>query len=69
MVHIHHGILLSHKKNTFELVLIRWMNLEPVIQRSESERENKDHILMHIYGIYEDGADDPMCRAAMEMQR
>jgi len=27
------------KKNIFESVLMRWMNLEPVIQRSKSERE------------------------------
>ena len=31
VVHIHNGILLSHKRNTFESVLIRWMNLEPII--------------------------------------
>ena len=55
---------------TFELVLIRWMNLEPVIQSEVSQKEkNKYHILMHIYGIYKDGADDPMWRAAIEMQR
>ena len=29
MVYIHNGILLSHKRNTFESVLMRWMNLEP----------------------------------------
>ena len=27
------------KRNSFESVLMRWMNLEPVIQRSQSERE------------------------------
>ena len=27
------------KRNTFVSVLLRWMNLEPVIQRSKSERE------------------------------
>ena len=32
MVHIYNGILLSHKRNKFESVLVRWMNLEPVIQ-------------------------------------
>ena len=50
MVHIHNGILLSHKKNTFESVLMRWMNLEPIIQ-SEVRKKDKYHILMHIYGI------------------
>ena len=52
MVYIHSGILLSHKKNEFESVLVRWMNLEPVIQSEVSQKEkNKYHILMHIYGI------------------
>ena len=32
VVHIHHGILLSIKKNSFESVLMRWMKLEPIIQ-------------------------------------
>ena len=35
VVHIHNGMLLSHKKNIFESVLMRWMNLE----WSKSERE------------------------------
>ena len=37
------------KRNTFESVL-RWMNLEPIIQ-SEVTQKEKEHILMHIYGI------------------
>ena len=40
------------KKNEFESVLVRWMNLEPIIQSEVSQKEkNKRHILMHIYGI------------------
>ena len=38
------------KRNTFESVLKRWMNLEPTIQ-SEVSQKDKYHILMHIYGI------------------
>ena len=40
------------KRNTFESVPMRWMNLEPVIQ-SEVSRKEKDNycIPMHIYGI------------------
>ena len=40
------------EKNTFELILMRWMKLEPVIQ-SEVNQKDKDKycILMHIYGI------------------
>ena len=40
------------KRNASESVLMRWMNLDPIIQ-SEVSQEEKDkyHILMHIYGI------------------
>ena len=40
------------KRNAFESVLMRWMNLEPIIQSKVSQKEkDKDHILTHIYGI------------------
>ena len=40
------------KRNTFESVLMRWMNLKPIIQSEISQKErDKYHILMHIYGI------------------
>ena len=52
VVHRHNEILLSHKKNAFESVLMRWMNLEPIIQNEVSQKEkNKYHILMHVYRI------------------
>ena len=52
VVHIHNGILLSHKKNAFESVLLRWMNLEPIIQSEVSQKEkDKYHILTQIYGL------------------
>ena len=39
-------------ENASESVLMRWMNLEPVIQSEVSQKEkNKYCILMHIYGI------------------
>ena len=38
------------KRNAFEFVLMRWMNLEPIIQSDVSQKK-KYHILMHIYGI------------------
>ena len=38
------------KGNAFESVLIKWINLEPIIQ-SEVTQKEKEHILMHIYGI------------------
>ena len=39
------------KRNTFESVLMRWMNLEPIILREVSQKEKDKYILMHIYGI------------------
>ena len=40
------------KRNAFESVLIRWMNLEPIRQSEVRQKEKgKYHILMHIYGI------------------
>ena len=42
----------SIKKNAFESVLMRWMILEPIIQRGVSQKEKHQYsILMHIYGI------------------
>ena len=52
MVHIYNGILLNNKRNIFESVLMRWMNLEPIIQSEVSqEKKNKYRLLTHIYGI------------------
>ena len=40
------------KKNSFELVLMRWMKLEPIIQSEVSQKDKDQYsILMHIYGI------------------
>ena len=40
------------KSNAFESVLMRRMNLEPIIQSEVSQKEkDKYHILMPIYGI------------------
>ena len=40
------------KRNAFESVLVRWMNLKPIIQSEVSQKEkNKYHMLMPIYGI------------------
>ena len=36
--------------NAFELVLVRWMNLKPIIQSDISQKEkNKYHIYIYIY--------------------
>ena len=52
MVHIYNGILLSHKKNKFESVLVRWMNIEPITQSEVSQKEKDKYcILTNIYRI------------------
>ena len=49
------AILLSHK-NVFESVLMRWMNLEPIMQDEVSQKEKDKYcILIHIYGVQKDG--------------
>ena len=38
------------KRDAFESVLMRWMNLEPIIQSEVSQKKkDKYHILMYIY--------------------
>ena len=40
------------ERNTFESVLMKWMNLEPIIQSKVSQKEeDKYRILTHIYRI------------------
>ena len=40
------------ERNAFESVLMRQMNLEPIIQSEVSQKEkDKYHVLLHIYGI------------------
>ena len=52
VVNIHNGILLTHKRNTFESVLMRWMNLEPIVQSKVSQKEKDKYcILTHIQEI------------------
>ena len=64
VVHLYNGILVI-KKNRFESVLLRFVNLEPInTERSKKEK----NILMHIYGIQKNGIDEPICREGMETQ-
>ena len=40
------------KRNEIESFVVRWMDIETVIQSEVSEKEkNKYHMLTHIYGI------------------
>ena len=45
------------------------MKLEPIIESEVNQKEKYHYsILTHIYGIYKDGNDDPICKAAKETQ-
>ena len=51
VAHIYNGIL-TIKRNEIELFVVRWMDLESVIQSEVSQKEkNKYHMLTHKYGI------------------
>ena len=39
------------KRNTFKSVLMKWVNLEHIIQSELSQKEKNKYILTHIYGI------------------
>ena len=39
LVHIHNEYYSAIKTNTFESVLMRWMNLEPIIQSEVRKRK------------------------------
>ena len=55
------------KSKAFESVLMRWMNLKPIIQSEVSQKEkNKYRILTHIYRIWKNGTEELIYRAAME---
>ena len=52
VLYIHMEYYSTIRRNAFESVLMRWMNLEPIIQNEVSQKEkDKYHILTHIYRI------------------
>ena len=57
------------KRNAFESVLMRWMNLEPIIQSEVSQKQKDKYcILTHIYRIQKNGTKEFIYRATMEKQ-
>ena len=70
--HIYNGILLSHKKKEIELFVVRWMDLESVIQSEVSQKEKNKHcMLTHIYGIpkkKKNGHEEPRGKMGIETQ-
>ena len=39
------------KRNALESVLMRWRNIEPIIQSEVKSEKDKYHVLVHVYGI------------------
>ena len=62
VVHIYNGILFSQKKNVFESVLIRWMNLEPIIQSEVSQKEKNKYCMLMGSPIAQLVKNPPQCR-------
>ena len=54
-------------RNTFESVLMRWMNLDPIIQSEGSQKEKDKYCILTVYNL-EDGTNDPIYKAAKETQ-
>ena len=56
------------KRKEIELFVVRWMDLESVIQSEVSQKEkNKYCILTHIYGILKkNDTDEHSCRAGIK---
>ena len=51
-------------------VLMRRMNLEPIIQSEVSQKgKGRYHTVTHVYGTLNDGTNDPICKAAKETRR
>ena len=48
---------------------MRWMNLEPIIHSEVTQKEKaKYRIPRHIYGIWKNGTEEFIYKAAMEKQ-
>ena len=57
------------KKNTFESVLMRWMNLEPIIQCEVSHKEKYQYSILIIYMEFRKIVMmTPICETAKETQ-
>ena len=72
MTHIYNRIL-AIKRNEIEIFVVRWMDLESVIQSEVSQKEkNKYHMLIHIYEIKKKkkkGSHEPRGRMGIKMQK
>ena len=50
MAHVYNGILLSHEKEQIELFVMRWMDLESIIQ-SEVREKQIPYANAHIWNL------------------
>ena len=61
----------EEKRNEFESVVVRWMNLEPVIQSEISQKEKNVCVRTHVCVYMEsktNATDESICRAGIEGQ-
>ena len=57
------------KRNESELFVVRWMDLESVIQSEVSQKEkSKSHMLTHIHGIKKKCSEEPRGRTGIKTQ-
>ena len=56
------------ERNTFESVLMRWMNLESIKHSEASQKVKDKYIASHVYGIQKNDTVEFIYRAAMEKQ-
>ena len=73
VAHIYNGILLSHKKKEIELFVVRWMDLESVIQSEvKSEREKQiPYANTHIWNLKNNkksGHEEPRGKTGIKTQ-
>ena len=68
-IYIYNRKLQAIKRNTFDSVLMCWMNLEPIVQSEVSQKEKYKYcILTHTCGILRDSTLKGICRSGMETQ-
>ena len=57
------------KRNEIELFVVRWMDLETVIQRSKSEREKQiPYANTYIWNLKKNGSEEPRGRTGIKTQ-
>ena len=55
------------KRNEIELFVVRWMNLESVIQSEISQKEKILYANAYIWTLKKNGTDEPSGRAGIKM--